>query len=254
MATTEILDYGGVCGTLMKKWRPWSVLSENTFFFLLVILARVLQCFEKYFHLCCVRSVCWTPDSSWRLSKHSHYNAPTVSGLCVKNINTRSKGHFKERGRPCLRFLRYKLDSNLLKRQRRHRSTMTETGGAARWLAVNNSTSSHETLFLHIWKRADGGGFSSFLLLSTLHLQSVRQMIHREDEMFLGDIPDRAGHANSYYSRCRLSPSSLVSPHGVWMARQFVEWLHMDHNGVLAFGGVISHHLVCTDCYVSASV
>lgn len=85
-------------GSAVKCWwkneRSCDVLSENR-----VCVLRILglwhNVFDKYFHLCHVRSICWIPDSSQRLSKHSHYNstAPTVSVYCLMNMNTLSKGH-----------------------------------------------------------------------------------------------------------------------------------------------------------------
>lgn len=49
-----------------------------------------------------------------------------------------------------------------------YRSTIKETGTATRWLAFRKSASSHEPLFFHIWRRADGWSLSSFLLLTTV--------------------------------------------------------------------------------------
>lgn len=49
-----------------------------------------------------------------------------------------------------------------------YRSTIKETGTATRWLAFRKSASSHEPLFFHIWRRADGWSLSSFLRLTTV--------------------------------------------------------------------------------------
>lgn len=179
--------------------------------FVLVILACD---FEKYFHLCCVRSVCWIPDSSWRLSKHSHYNgaAPTVSEHCLMNINTLLKGHChsheciskKKDVTPHLAFVIQTWFKRAEKTEESwsYRNTVNETGAAARRLAFNSSASSHETSFFHIRRRTDGGGLSSFFLLTVIKWSTEKMR-----EMFVGDIPKRACHAKAI-SRYRLSRSA----------------------------------------------
>lgn len=111
----------------IKLKKSKSELNEDTHCVMVILAFGTV--FPRNISICAVlRSVCWIPNNSRRLSKHSHYNGavPTVSEHCFMNINTLSEGYchsheyLKENRRlTSSRFCDTNSIQKLLKRQRR---------------------------------------------------------------------------------------------------------------------------------------